>query len=148
MTLLLLSNEQHRDAVPGDDGCLTITDQAVAGSFPASWGNATHLPKLNALTLAPGNDGLCGSLPTVNYAIKYSSASGLTTNVASNLGACTSACHPSSVSPAVSECCGRACYAWSTQVSPRPVIPGQAVVHGLLLAHLRSAVPQRHVASW
>jgi len=101
MTLLLLSNEQHRDAVPGDDGCLTITDQAVAGSFPASWGNATHLPKLNALTLAPGNDGLCGSLPTVNYAIKYSSASGLTTNVASNLGACTSARHPSIVLPPV-----------------------------------------------
>ena len=68
--------------------------RAVAGSFPANWGHTTHLPKLNALTLAPGNDGLCGSLPTVNYAIKYSSASGLTTNVASNLGACTSAHGP------------------------------------------------------
>ena len=75
--------------------------RAFAGSFPASWGNATHLPKLNALTLAPGNDGLCGSLPTVKYAIKYSSASGLTTNVASNLGACTSARRPSVAVPAI-----------------------------------------------
>ena len=87
--------------MPTSDDCLTITDLAVAGNFPSSWGNATHLPKLNALTLAPGNDGLCGSLPTVNYAIKYSSASGLTTNVASNLGACTSACHLPVVLPAV-----------------------------------------------
>ena len=61
---------------------------AFTGNFPPSWGQANHLPKLNALTLAPGNDGLCGSLPTVSYAIKYSSASGLSTTVAPQLGAC------------------------------------------------------------
>lgn len=55
--------------------------------FPEAWGANSTLPALKTVTLKPGNSGLCGTLPSVDFSVLYSEGS-VTYPVSSSLGTC------------------------------------------------------------
>lgn len=72
---------------------LQLNANQLEGVIPPSWFKAPAFPKLLAVTVQPGNSGLCGVLPAVtSFALLSKPALGASTALTGTLGACTSAC--------------------------------------------------------